>query len=198
MKTEPEYIPDFLKLKPEPLFSVPQDYFSHFAERLEVNMESRILSEIKGLKTNPFKVPESYFEQSALHLTQLTVLKKESHHVPPEYFDTLSSNILKRIEIQNKPTIKKSIFNRTWIYSVAAMLVLSVSLFLIQINKQNATELNLNAIEEDALLDYVFENASDDDALNLMETFNTSELNLLKFDESLNNESIDELIQEYQ
>ena len=198
MKTEPEYIPDFLKPKPVQIFSVPQDYFSHFAERLEVNMESRILSEIKGLKTNPFKVPESYFEQSALHLTQLTVLKKESHHVPPEYFDTLSSNILKRIEIQNKPVVKKSIFNRTWIYSVAAMLVLSVSLFLIQINKHNSTELNLNAIEEDALLDYVFENASDDDALNLMETFNTSELNLLKLDESLNNESIDELIQEYQ
>ena len=78
------------------------------------------------------------------------------------------------------------------------MLVLSVSLYLIQINKHNSTELNLNAIEEDALLDYVYENASDDDALNLMETFNTSELNLLKLDESLNNESIDELIQEYQ
>ena len=107
MKTEPEYIPDFLKPKPVQIFSVPQDYFSHFAERLEVNMESKILSEIKGLKTNPFKVPESYFEQSALHLTQLTVLKKESHHVPPEYFDTLSSNILKRIEIQNKPVVKK-------------------------------------------------------------------------------------------
>lgn len=198
MKTEPEYIPDFLKPKPEQIFSVPQDYFSHFAERLEDHMEAQILSEIQGLKDNPFKVPQAYFEQNALHLTQLTVLKKESHHVPPEYFDTLSSNILKRIEIQNKPIVKKSIFNRTWIYSVAAMLVLSVSLFLIQINKHNSTELNLNVIEEDALLDYVYENASDEDAINLMETMNTNDLNLLKLDESLNDESIDELIQEYQ
>ncbi|MCI1267761.1 MAG: hypothetical protein LKG19_14395 [Saprospiraceae bacterium] len=198
MKTEPEYIPDFLKPKPVQIFSVSQDYFSHFAERLEVNMESKILSEIQGLNHNPFKVPQAYFEQNAMHLTQLTVLKKESHHVPPEYFDTLSSNILKRIEIQNKPVVKKSIFNRTWIYSVAAMLVLSVSLFLIQINKHNSTELNLNVIEEDALLDYVYENASDEDAINLMETMNTNDLNLLKLDESLNDESIDELIQEYQ
>ncbi|MBK8245634.1 MAG: hypothetical protein IPK88_19555 [Saprospiraceae bacterium] len=198
MKTEPEYIPDFLKPKPVQIFSVSQDYFSHFAERLEVNMESKILSEIQGLNHNPFKVPQAYFEQNAIHLTQLTVLKKESHHVPPEYFDTLSSNILKRIEIQNKPVVKKSIFNRTWIYSVAAMLVLSVSLFLIQINKHNSTELNLNVIEEDALLDYVYENASDEDAINLMETMNTNDLNLLKLDESLNDESIDELIQEYQ
>ena len=198
MKTEPEYIPDFLKPKPVQIFSVSQDYFSHFAERLEVNMESKILSEIQGLNHNPFKVPQAYFEQNAMHLTQLTVLKKESHHVPPEYFDTLSSNILKRIEIQNKPVVKKSIFNRTWIYSVAAMLVLSVSLFLIQINKHNSTELNLNVIEEDALLDYVYENASDEDAINLMATMNTNDLNLLKLDESLNDESIDELIQEYQ
>ena len=51
MKTEPEYIPDFLKLKPEPLFSVPKDYFNHFAERLEVNMESRMLSDILHLKS---------------------------------------------------------------------------------------------------------------------------------------------------
>lgn len=78
------------------------------------------------------------------------------------------------------------------------MLVLSVSLFLIQINKHNSTELNLNVIEEDALLDYVYENASDEDAINLMETMNTNDLNLLKLDESLNDESIDELIQEYQ
>jgi len=198
MKTEPEYIPDFLKPKPEQIFSVPQNYFSHFGERLEDHMEAQILSEIQGLNNNPFKVPQAYFEQNALHLTQLTVLKKESHHVPPEYFDTLSSNILKRIEIQNKPVVKKSIFNRTWIYSVAAMLVLSVSLFLIQINKHNSTELNLNVIEEDALLDYVYENASDEDAINLMETMNTNDLNLLKLDESLNDESIDELIQEYQ
>lgn len=79
------------------------------------------------------------------------------------------------------------------------MLVLYIPVYyLIQINKQNATELNLNAIEEDALLDYVFENASDDDALNLMEeTFQHEWIKLLKLDESLNNESIDELIQEY-
>lgn len=77
MKTEPEYIPDFLKTKPEQIFSVPQDYFSHFAKRLEDQMETKILSDIPELNNNPFKVPQEYFEQNALHLTKLTVLKKE-------------------------------------------------------------------------------------------------------------------------
>lgn len=150
---EHNQFPTLLGYKKKSGFIVPENYFSKKESKFEL-LEFEKLNSLK--KNNPFKVPENYFDEDVLKLVTLSQVevsselneyktlaslkKQNSFIVPNNYFVeneeklkgfiTESSTSLSMTDKRQNKTKVISLFSPKMWYSVAALLVIAVGLWM--------------------------------------------------------------------
>ncbi len=98
--------------KSKEFLGVPENYFESFNSRLFKKIEAEdelkdypLLSSIG--KTNPFAVPQDYFElrEELLQYPSLMEFKAANFIVPVNYFSELPARILNRVEVEEEASI---------------------------------------------------------------------------------------------
>jgi hypothetical protein len=156
-----EDMPEVLSQAKQNTYKVPDGYFEGFAEKMlskakatnpvkpeglsaseELDSISPLLSGLQKNKTNPFSVPEGYFEAPifAQGTTEelspvLQQLKNINvYKAPADYFDQLPSEILNRVNDKKPARIIRANFGFQWIrYAAAAVLagiLITTALFI--------------------------------------------------------------------
>jgi hypothetical protein len=203
------YEPEFLHLlKGKGSFKVPELYFQEFLERNEKISQFGYLE--SDLKSQDFQnCPNDYFKE----LPDLILEKVRIDHVLPHqdnskfqipqgYFQNLSDEVLGQIKhdqtLAPKSTIKKY-FRSSWLYAVAAMFVLAVSLVVLNYqNNQLDKNLDLSKIDEEVLMEFAYENAGDMDSESLANLLDEDELYEMDLQIELGGNDLDEMIEFYQ
>ena len=116
---------------------------------------------------NPFKIPESYFDklEDQICNSEDLISKLNPFSSPEDYFENLESSVLKTIKISNlsnKKTSKNLILQFT---SLAAAILLIVSIFQISTTEKIKKDQALN----DFIENYYLENFDSYEMLTMME-----------------------------
>lgn len=130
----------------EPVFTVPEGYFDHFAASVLAKIKAQepvaVSDELSALspllagipKKMPYSTPENYFSELASGIPSLTneevfptVLRDHNRHMPYEvpagYFESLPEVILARVA---KPTARVVHITRKWMRVAAAAMVAGI------------------------------------------------------------------------
>lgn len=130
----------------EPVFTVPDGYFDHFAASVLAKikaMDASVNDELSALspllaaipRTTPYAIPENYFSDLATDLPALTdeetvpsVLSEHHRQMPYEtpagYFESLPATVLARVERPKAKVVPMR--TRGWMKVAAAALVAGV------------------------------------------------------------------------
>jgi len=203
------YEPEFLRLlKGKGSFKVPELYFEEFLERNEKISQFGYLE--SDLKSQDFQnCPNDYFKELPdLILEKVRIAHVLPHQdnskfqIPQGYFQNLSDEVLGQIKhdqtLAPKSTIKKY-FRSSWLYAVAAMFVLAVSLVVLNYqNNQLDKNLDLSKIDEEVLMEFAYENAGDMDSESLANLLDEDELDEMDLQIELGGNDLDEMIEFYQ
>ncbi|HRG32210.1 MAG: hypothetical protein JNK69_08565 [Saprospiraceae bacterium] len=199
------YEPEFLHLlKERGSFKVPELYFEEFLERNEKISQFGYLE--SDLKSQDFQnCPKDYFKE----LPDLILEKVRIDHVLPHqdnskfqipqgYFQNLSDEVLGQIK-HDQTLAPKKYFRSSWLYAVAAMFVLAVSLVVLNYqNNQLDKNLDLSKIDEEVLMEFAYENAGDMDSESLANLLDEDELYEMDLQIELGGNDLDEMIEFYQ
>ncbi len=109
---------------------------------------------------------------------------------PEDYFDTLPQNILYRLAVEEPRTISLWKRNQQWIYGMAAVIVLSISLPIMHTIKP--TEKNVSSIEIENYLTYHSTLTEED----LVDLLNIEDIAKIKIDKPLKINDNDEILME--
>ncbi|MBK8642151.1 MAG: hypothetical protein IPN15_08060 [Saprospiraceae bacterium] len=205
IKYEPEFL---LPLKGKGGFIVPDHYFDEFLIRNEKINEFGFAA--TNLPKKDVKIcPDDYFAKlpelilDKVKISEVLPVDNKTKFLLPEgYFKELSDKVLDRIRGSEKISIKKStrnIFKSSWIYAVAAMFVLAVSIVVINFqNNQASIKYDLSKIDEEVLLEYAFENAESIDSESLANLLEDGDLDLMDVNFDLGGNDLEEMIEFYQ
>jgi hypothetical protein len=105
-------------------FSAPPLYFEQSGNRFEL-LPYKLLSN-KELKKMPLSIPDAYFEKELLDTPTLSAIEKQQAFTVPEtYFENNASRLYPKTKII-------SLFSKQVMYSIAALLVVCLGIWLIQ------------------------------------------------------------------
>lgn len=219
---EHHVFPALLKFKDKSGFTLPPGYFENNEHKLELT-EVPTLQAIS--KTNPFKVPEGYFNQ--LEVSQLStvmldapdeltafktlasVKKQNNFHVDEAYFEVNEKLLITLLKPEKSARIIDLFFSRSS-YVAAAMLVTALGLWLYSIYIHPAQELKdcgtMACVDRvDLIKNKNLENLDNDELYELIDAGELEKkLDIKKAepgtkqkrDSSINDFSVDELLDE--
>lgn len=151
-----------------------------------------------------FKVPTFYFDYLPDRIMKRveteavpSELKEKVFQVPVGYFESFTDRVMNRIQIHPAKKTIQTRFSRSWMLSVAAMVVIAVSFFLFTLyNNQKPVDYLANSSEEE-LLEYVSVNDSDFDQNSLAMLMNEEDVNSLNIMDDMDDETTNMLIELY-
>jgi hypothetical protein len=95
--------------------------------------------------------------------------------IPENYFDTFSEKVMQKLPVNEPKVISLWDRNKKWIYGLAAVLVLSFSIPIMNVIKSNNSDADTAEIEN-----YLTQHStlSDDDIVELLDTEDLKKINL--------------------
>lgn len=148
-------------------FSVPEDYFNNF--------ENKILKN-NNTNTTGFKVPANYFENFediVIGKKNLATVKNAGYKVPDNYFTNVETKVFPKVKKEKVIPLKNRSYLKRTILAIAASILLFFSISKINHNKDTT----YNTVN-DAEIDLWMEEG--------LVSFNTFEIEAMFSDEDLN------------
>lgn len=150
-----------------------------------------------------FKVPDSYFDNlterimTRIEMEAISIPANEkTFQVPAGYFETFTNRLMDKIHKQSMPKTIQTSFQRNFIYSAAAAVVLIlVSWFIMSLYSKQSSVDYLALSSEEELLEYVSLYAYEFDQNSLAVVMNEEDINSLDILEDMDDETSDLLIE---
>lgn len=161
--------PVLQSLKDKKGFTIPLSYFEKLEQNLELIPYENLTSEHQ--KSAPFKIPDNYFEETKPIYVQLESIEKINPFVTPtNYFEDTKEKFYPKPRVIN-------LFRKRIGYSIAAILMICLGVWLIQALSDNKIEKDCGTLacvdKQDLLKSTTIQNIDDD---NLYDVVNAKDL----------------------
>jgi hypothetical protein len=168
---EDPQVPHSNLMRNEDCFKVPTAYFDTLAEKIIIQIEQDALPE---------------------------AIKEKSFVVPDQYFETLTQRVMDSIPFHKQSKTIQTGFRRSWVYAAAAAVVLIViSWWGIQLFNSNYSTDYLAAVSEEELLEYVSDHEYEFDQQTLASIVSEDDLNSIEIIDEVDSETTELLLELY-
>lgn len=185
-------------------FRVPEGYFASLPDEVSSRVSERSLQDRGLTLKNHLFIPEGYFQRMQAQVMQQVKLVEEDQQnfkIPENYFSEMQEKVMSKVSpAKEKGKIIQWSFGQRTVWRVAAMIAVVAGLFWLQQTRMtNATAtFNLAQIDDETLISFLAENEADLSLLSEgMDENQISGMSVMSQDD-LDEESINELINQYQ
>ncbi|MFN8280494.1 MAG: hypothetical protein U0V49_09450 [Saprospiraceae bacterium] len=185
-------------------FLVPKGYFTSLPDEVSCKLSELSLQD-RGLnRKDNLHIPEGYFQRMQTQVMQQVRLgeeDKQNFKIPDNYFSELQDKVMTKVSpSKEKGRIVQWSFGLRAVWRVAAMIAVVAGLFWLQQSRMTraTATFNLAQIDDETLISFLAENEADLSLLSEgMDENQISGMNVMPQDD-LDEESINELINQYQ
>ncbi len=139
------------------------------------------MKELNQIKKSGFKTPENYFNDLEDHLLSNIKLSEKieasGFKIPENYLETIEDNILKKTHNTSSKVI---VFKRNYLYAISS--IAAAVLLLISLNLSKSSTTTIDLVDNEAIENYILEEFETDELASLFDDNELLETDFINFE----------------